>query len=536
MATSLTFSNAKLLSYDHTHDFFGDNLNYAAKKHLVIQGCIYNLTNGEGVAGIWEGIDGFVKDLMDYDSVTINGYTFGRGRINTITFTEGNDVRKKEYSVDLTIFAVGNLYNLIGDDFTGITLPNIHLTERFTESFDFNIAEDGTYTYRQNVDVKYIKGGTIPDPIAAAKTLASQLINSTPIYGFINSTYAGFYNASGRRTYTESYNKITNDCSFTENFLQDPEFGNYSWRYNQELNTNEDGISTLIESGHIEGLTGPDYLSSALTGLNLVLGGSLARAQILLAAYITNPNSLNTSYIVLQKKINQFTNSVDYVIQYNNDPRNHITYSWEYTQEISRSNTCFYQVKENGRVRGIGSNCTKTQQYNNALAGWYIVRAGIGTRLASYYLQVVGITNSLVYISSSERKAIHEGEISYEYTYTDDPTYSGSDPIKRTEVEIQENLPTHNIQRFAIPNVGEVAQDIGLLRQGKRGISVRLLGRRNAGLSTYIAKAKAVVGSHLPAGEDVYIDACSYSFSPTENVFDLSLEWVYIGPAGGIFV
>lgn len=528
----LDFSNAKILAYSHAHKYFSENLNYAVEKHLTINGSIYALTNQAGVTGIWSGMAGFVNGATDYDSVIINGTNFGQGRINNINFSEGNDVRIKNYQVDLTILSSGNLYNMQGSDFNGVVLSGVHLLENFSENFDFSIALDGTYNYKQTVNVKYPKIGPLFDPISAAKNLASGLLFSTPAYGFIDTAHAGFYTQTGRRTYTENYNKMTNECSFSENFTQPQLSGDYAIKYTQEINTAEDGISTVSENGHIESINQTLPEDAFTTQKNT----AYARASTLLLTYITSPRALNTSYLTLRKVSNQFTNSIDYTIQYNNDPRNQNTYSWDYNQDISRGDECYYKVREAGRIKGISNDCSRSTQYTNALAGWATVKVGIPARVQSVYSTATHLSTILKPLSTSERKSEHAGEVSYDYIYTDDLTFRNDQDIRRIETDISDEVPTPLTNRFIIGGVGELVQDLGIAKEGKRNITIKMIGKRGTVLNTYLDTAKTALNGNKPNGTDVFIDGCNYSFTPTENSFNLQLTWIYFGAIGGLTV
>lgn len=532
----LTLDDVNLLSFNQSHQFWGDSLNFSVNKHIVIEGTLYDLDNTDGVTNIWQQLSNKIAGATDYDPIIINGYNFGAGRINSANFAPGIDVRTKKYNIDLTIFSSGNLFNMVGSDFTNVVLPNIHLTERFNENFDFEIAEDSTYRYKQDITVKYVKGGVITDPILAAQQLASGLFHSSPSYGFIDASHSGFYNSPGRRTHTESYNTITNECAFSENFEQPPLSGSYAVKFTQEINTNEEGITNLVEKGHIEGVLGSDLMAAAGTGLDIELSLAFTRGQGLLDVYVPGTLPLNGGYLTLQKIINQFTNSIDYTVQYSNDPRNQTFYTWEYTQEAARTNDCFYTVKENGSIHGFTHDCTRIEQYNNALSGWNIVQTGVSDRLNTYYNTITTFTNPLKYVSSNISKSIHAGQISYDYAYTDDTTYNISGAIKRTEIQVQDNIPTPLINRFLVGHVGEIAQDLGIVKEGKREISIRLTGKRRTLFDIYLEAAQTQINQLIPTGTDVFIDSCDYNFAPLDNTFDLNVGWIYFGPAGGIFV
>jgi len=537
----ISFDGARLLSYEHTHEFFGENLNYAVQKHLIIEGSIYSLTNQSGVRDVWSGVVGLVQSAIDYDSIIINGNNLGAGRINNISFQEGNDVRKKNYTVDLTILDSGNLFNMTGADFTGVAFmkQNIHLTESFSENFEFDLAEDGTYSYKQNVSVKYVTCDTIPDPIAAAKELASGLLfSSQPGYGFIDQSHSGFYNQPGKRIYAERYNKITNDCSFSESFSLPGSGTTYALKYTQQIQTNEDGISNVSENGHIEGLSQSDFMGAAEAGYAIQIAGAYPRAALFISAYAGGARPLNTTYTTLQKRINQFANSIDYTVSFNNDPRNQATYSWDYTQDLGRGDSCYYVVKEEGRVKGITADCTRSAQYNNALTAWTsIVRPGVTGRAQGYYNNTTHLNNPLKSTATEVRKSVHAGEIGYNYSFTDDPTYNNNQPIKRLEAQIQDDLPVPLTNKFAVANVGEIEQNLGGVKEAKRNISLRMIGKRGTLLPVYLSSGIAKLNTLIPPDiSDIFVDGCTYSWSPTSNTFDLQLTWSYFTQPGGLLV
>lgn len=516
----IDFKDARLLSYDRTSQYFGESYRYAIQQHLVVEGSLYSLTNQSGVTPIWNSLADFVGNATDYNAILINGTNFGAGRINSITLVEGTDVRQKKYSVDLTIFSQGDLPNNIA-----ALLPNIYLAENFNEIFEFGINEDGNHTYKQSVTIKYIKGGVISDPIAAAKSLASVLFNSPPAYGFIDNQTNQFYNSSGKHLYTENYNKITNECSFTKSFTQGELTDGSVKKLTQQIDTGEDGISIVSETGHIENVTDFDAAVNATD--------AYSRTNSLLFIYIPNAIPLNLNYVSLEKRINKFAKTIDYTIRFTNDPKIINNYSWEYSKEIGRGDDCYYLVKESGIIKGLAGACISTDKYNHALTAWTsTVKSGIAARVTAYYSLITGLNNSLKLLSSNERRSIHSGQISYDYSYTDDLTITNN-IIKKVEISTTDHPPILLLNRFAVASVGEIVQSLGTSKEGKREISIKMLGRRGTALTAYLTEALSRLNALRPVGNDIFISACSYSFTPLENTFNLQLEWTYFGVATG---
>lgn len=534
---AIDFSNAKILSYTHHNDFAGDIFRYASKKELTIEGSIYALTNQVGVHPIWSGITGFVKSANDYDNVILNGTSFGSGRINSINFKEGNDVRQKDYTVNLTIFETGNLFNLTGEYYSGLNFNSINapvrLVENFSENFDFQIKDDGTYQYKQAVNVKFVSGKLAPNTKSAiqmAQTFASGLLFSSPAFGFIDDTHAGWYTQSGRRTYTENYNLITNECSFSENFAFDTPgaYANYySIKYDHQIQTDENGVTNVTENGRIRGLR-PDYFLSAESGYDLESSHFYTRSSGVMDYYVPSGYPPAQAHVTLHKKINQFLGEIEYGITYTNDPRFNINYIWEYTENIQRQpNSCFYRITEDGQIKGRDNNCTYTQKNQNALNAYNVIKTGILQRVSGYYTSGTALHNPLKLVASNKRHNPFLGQIDYSASYVDNLYYGVHPNIKKVDYEIEDNQPVIKANRFGIINAKELLQRTSIYTEGNFTCHIQIQGERGASLNTCLSAATGILtGNNLPTGLN-YLDRCNYNFSPNRSALDFNATWIY---------
>lgn len=536
----IDFSNARLLTYNHQNDFLGENFRYASKRNITIEGSIYNLANGEGVSGVWSGINLIEENSEDYQEIIIGGVNLGRGRVDSLNFTQGNDVRKKDYSASITIFDTGNLFNLSGEFYSGLDFNNpshpAHLLENFSEAFDFNLSTDGNYTYKQTINTRFASGAAIGSgfsPIDMSKRFASGLLFSSPILGLTDIfTPSGLYNVEGKRTYTESYNLITNECSFSENLETNKSSGNYSFKYTNEIVTDEAGIITVTENGEIKGLV-EDYNNSAESGYAIEVNNSFGRLQDVFNAYApANSYLLVNSHTNLKKTVNKFKGTIDYSVSYTNNPNLNLGYIWEYTHQIDKSaDNCFYTVKEDGKIKGIFP-CSFENGQTPEIDAWEgTVKPSIIDRVTFFYNSATNTSNPLKIISTARGHSPFNHELEYSVTYTDDLRYSDSG-FKKIDVSVKDSLPVHLINKFNIPSVKELVQPAGISKESIREVTIDIIGERGTPLINYLDKSKDLLNELIPSGEDTFVNTCRYSLTPNENTFNLGLAWTYFGERG----
>lgn len=527
----IDFTFCKILTYQQENNYFSDSFRYASKKELTIQGILYNPANFSGVSGLQSDITNFEISAKDYDEILLNGINFGYGRINSLNFESSNGVRLQNYSASITIFNTGNLFNLTGNYYSGLDTSNLHLINNFSESFDFSIKEDLTYSYTQNINIGFISGaatGGNSNPINMAKSFASGLLFSTPAFGLIDSQHSGFYNSSiGRRFYTESYNLISNECSFSERMDLAPNSGNYSFIYNTDLSIDEDGNANVSENGKIVGLTN-NYYQDSLDGYNAEIINSFSRCN----EVFNNYTNLSTSYplvnahITLNKKINKFAGTIDYNVLYSNNPALTSDYSWEYTQDISKdSNYCSHTIKENGRIKGI-TNCSNLGGFEKAQVAFASIQSSGLSRILAFYQAATNTSNNISLISSSEKLSPVTFEIDYENTYSDDP-YRNVDGFKKLEYSVEDRLPVPYINKYNIINVREIVQYQNISKDSSRTCNLKIIGQRGFILSQYLIEAKKIINQFIPTLDNTFISSCSYNFTPKENTFTITLSWTY---------
>jgi hypothetical protein len=528
----INFNGARVLSYDHNHLFFGENFRYATRKNISIEGSIYALGNTSGVAPVWSGIDGFVGSAQDYSNIIINGVDFGKGRIENITFAESVDVTRKDYRVSVVTYESGNLFNMKGTYYDGLDFENpnfpAYLLESFNEDFSWTRDENKNEVKTQNVSLKFISGaanGGSGNPIAMAKSFASGLFFHPRAFRLFGGNSANAFAEAPFRYFTENYNQITNECSFsaTHKVINDAKL--YAFTYTNSVNTDQDGITSVEENGRIAGIA-DDLWTNAKNGYDIEYPGAYGRCVSTFNYYApADSYPLSTSKLSLSRQDNKFEGTIEYNVSYNNDPRNKGLYSWEYTQEISRKGDCTFEVGEKGRIKGFSNDCSQEGKYENGLAGWVIIKGGVGARVTDFYEESSGQTKPLKMISKSETKSAFEGTVDYDVKYTDDPSQNVNG-FKKVDLTVEDNYSVHKVARYNILGVKEVIQPQGISTEGSRAVSVKIQGYKVTPIETYLAFAKTFANQSKPGGSNNFIDNCKYNWSPSDANFSLDVSWV----------
>lgn len=275
----ISLTGLQLLSHQRNNLFWGDSLRYAIRDNYSFQGKLLDLTNTRGVAGILKQLSGQNSSANDYDFLYVNDTFLGLAQINNLSYSNGLDVREKNYTINATVFTSGNTSNLNSSIslYSGVNLSSqlfpVYLIENFTEEFNSEISEDGTYSEQQRIQLKFVSGaalGTFQNPIGMAQQFSQNLINSNPAIGFVNSFYSGWRQKQGKRLHFETANLITNEYSISESFktLRDIS-GSYAINYSNSLQLDDNGVTTVKENGKVQGLI-PDtfgsYYPAALSG------------------------------------------------------------------------------------------------------------------------------------------------------------------------------------------------------------------------------------------------------------------------------
>lgn len=476
----------------------------------------------------------------------VNNTFLGLAQINNISYQEGSHIRDANYTISATVFTSGNTTGLDYQDllYSGINLSSsvfpIYLIDSFSEDFNSEISEDGSYSEQQRIQVRFISGaaiGTFQNPITMAQNFAYNLVTvSNPPIGFINGFYSGWRQKPGKRIYNESLNLITNEYSVTESFktLRDIS-GSYSINYTNSLQVGEDGVSNVREQGKVQGLV-PDqfgnYYAAALSGEQYeVNNNSFNRCNEVFNTYQgVNAYPLSSRRITYGQTLNKFLDTVQYEVSYSNNPKINNLFSWEYTQSAEREKTeCTYRIVEEGSVQGYSTDCTPATKYSNAIFGFSGIKTGIYNRSYSFYTGFSSFANTIKLIEQSDARDKIRGIIKYSQIYTDNLIYSYSG-VKRMTINISDDYSVPGKNLFNIPNIKQIAQPNSIMTLARRGIQIDMIGFRGTVLTGYLNIATSTINSNIPNGPtviDPYISNIEYNYNPRANQFNITTDWIY---------
>jgi hypothetical protein len=515
----LNLPNVSLLGLNQSYRFLGGGFNYSNSKELSIEGSLNDLTNSSGISGTWSQVYD-IKSNPNFESVTLNGFDFGSGRLLNASFPEGNDVRVKNYSLTIEVFETGDLFNLTGTYYSGIDFSNAAYLQDFSETFSFDKKSNGGYGYSHNASIQFNSGVGQLNAIQAAQNLAKTLFTGTNL-GF--AFYSGFTNKLGRRTYTESYNKITNQCEFGERFDFDSNQGNYSLIRTNNFSLDEAGMITVSENGVIKGIERPTY-QNAISAIDSSLAGSYNRATGIFAYYAPlNSQSLISSPINQARSLNIFDNNLTYDISYSNNRANSGSFFWNYTQTLTKSNGISI-LNENGNIIGRGGD--KVMAYTNAKNGFTSIKNSAFNRGLQFYLN-----NSLstgIFIETQSRSdSPSRGTVDYGFTFSNESVLTGSNGVKNIRIIESNSTPVYLYTQFGIFNEKTIIQDQSNGTVGQKGLNLQLKGERGVSLTTYLSNAVQAINDRAPAGQNVHINQAEYSFDENNSVVEVNVGWEY---------
>jgi hypothetical protein len=532
----LNFENAQVLALAQNSQFLGSIFRYGVKRELTVEGTLNNLTNFSGASGILESSRNFFSSDEDYQEVVINGFSFGQGRVTSINLGDGNDVQLKPYTANITCYLSGDYNSLFGPYYSGLTTSGVSgyiptadfsLLESLSESFEYTRAEN-TFGYEHSVDLQFISGQSAPNPIQSAKNLARVLMDSVVPFGFLVSGDTSI----GRKLYKESYDTITNQCSFTESYSRPINDSGIIFSITTSFNRDGAGISTITENGEFELATPVDNyteLNLPARELNNFITGSYSRCLELFEHYSgVNTHPLYTGFSSLSKNLIPYQSAGSYSVIYTNDPAQISGVSWEYTNEINKAGR-FYNVSENGSVVGHGNPRVGYQSAKNIYPA---IKTGAATRVYSFYTGQVEVPYVLYRTNEQKTMSEFEGAVNYSFAFTDNPSYGTSDPYIKTEnISLEDNLPVQKLNTFNIFNFKEIVQPANNVTLGSRGLTVSLVGQPNIAFDYFKNYAKNKANEFIPSGEDTFLNSLNYSYNPNEKTFELSAGWTFFDDA-----
>ena len=525
----MIFNNATLLTLNKTSDFSADTVRYKATKTLSIEGLLLDLANDNGVKNIWNDLKSFQQSLInDWQDIIINDVNFSpssRGIITNINFSEGNDVKLKTYTVEVTIPETGDLSTITaaGGSYSGLNFSQFLFIESFSESSDFSksVSRDN---YTQNISVT-LKGPPTLNSINEAKTIATNFFTNNDLSNVIGD-YADY--ASTKKYFTENYNKATFECSFSRTFeLYKDSNGLYSSSRSHSINFDEAGVMSITESAEYIGNSTSSQYDTAATQARTDIGTSFSRCETVFNDYKTSDDDVLESKAISKSfNLNIFNNTVSYIIVYSNASRIGSTFSafHDYTTTIIESENGTYNYSYEGSIVGYSEVNLNLQKYSNAVSAFGYIKSNILTTPTA----PIGTFKE---VGRSETHIEILGKIDYSIQYSTgdgilNPESSG---IRRRATQISQDSNRFLNSTFNIIGLKEIVQIQKNKLENTLNYSITLNGKADVDISTYINVAKSIVSSNSPSsimGSTFnYLSDVNFSYDPFARQFNFNVSY-----------
>lgn len=554
---TLVLNNVELLGYTHQNNFFGENsFNYSATKTISLKGFVLDLQNYNGAKNIINSVNEITQLAQEFYNIIINNQNYGIGKITSLSFDAGNWVRTTRYNAEIQILTEIPLKTL-GSDFANINLTNknLNLLKSFSETFSLNFdTQNKILGGDHSIDIEYDANNKNLDLIKLAQSLASELLKTLP-------TSLAEGNYTTRTKYrvlnTEDYDLVNGKCGFKRSFSYKTENTDqpYSLRLNHSIQINENGICSVKESCDIKAEYDiPSLYENALIGLKNQLDNSnpYSRIDTFFQRYRAKFNiqeNLNTQFIEKSVKINKFDGTITYDIGWDNDPKHkNADYTLEYTQTLDRDQEGIWRVSENGNIVGNGQYSDfNNQKYQKAETGFLYAKAGIDSRLNSFYntnaKTKIG-NSSLKLLSKSVSRSPYKGEISYNYDKTDDSRIIENDPdnIKKLEIQKSDTDILGITKDFIIPGGTKkyaLNQNREFKKQGTFSVKVDMTigcsdsnakfnGKKYFDLiKSNKSKYQTNFASTTPGAKENYIESVQFSSDEVEKKVSFEINYKY---------
>jgi len=160
---NLNFNNVQVLGISQEIENFDSDFNFSKIKSISVSGLFLDLQNTEGVKNITEASELFIKSTKtNRGTVLINGVNYGEGFVSTFSI-QGEQIRTAEYSAEITVRESSSLsdialsqnqggyYNLSTNS-SGITNEDLKFLTSFSESFNFSVNEQNTFSLSHDVE------------------------------------------------------------------------------------------------------------------------------------------------------------------------------------------------------------------------------------------------------------------------------------------------------------------------------------------------------------------------------------------------
>jgi len=534
-----TFTDATLLDYKINNNYLGDgNLLLNRTKQIAIEGILYNRfknLDGEGVKEVYSDVSGILNTVTgQYDSIIINNYDLGSGRITNISFPENNPIFVGKYIYSIEIIENNNFDSLSGSTVYGSLYSIKDKIQSFDENLNFNYSSNGNYSYNHNIDIQYYNNDS--DLTFKSKELASALFNDALDLGLFGN-FSGYYKnlRFNKNYFNENYDLINKKCSFEKRIEINKNYqSNYTITNSHNLSFSNDGKATITEEGTIISLENTNLFT--VTGfLQNEINNSYNRCSSLYQNYVNkydlgSYDSLNPTGFTFSKNLNLFNNSLNYSISYTNNPNFLGNLIHDYSTTYNINNDGIVEYAEQGSIYKVGQLGTITnfiQQKSKYLeAKLRVSNTNPNLKIKSSSINLEKINN------------FYGNNLSYNISATTDKSLLLDNTYKELSIEIQDSDGKEMHNEYIIANKAtknvlfNYGNQIDLSSKNitLNGYLVRPtydIWQSGISLPLFDLKNKAIFYATNLISDDAFIDNISYRYG-SDNAFSFSLNIKYL--------
>tara|TARA_Y100000004_G_C8946000_1_gene426320 strand:+ start:505 stop:2412 length:1908 start_codon:yes stop_codon:yes gene_type:complete len=550
----MSFHFPTLLSYNHTKEWIDDTSGFNFRnviemevEYVIDRGQPIDRTYLTELIGKWVTVN---YGNLQYDTTVSQKNPSGsKWKITNIDFPISDDFQENlvqtlgSYTISYTRVEDAD-YSFFLDSEENADLKDalangyLKYVESVGDNFDFNRSSDGTFEYNHSVDIKFTDIENIPGaltseyPLQLSRDFAKVILENTLSHTFqgdLGSLYSGplaaYINTNTKKYFTESYNLVNKECSFSKRFSTNANVvsNNYQYKLEHSVEQNEAGIFTLTETGTVKGIKKTEEFEQVKIGIDAMVAGAFNRCNTIFGAYISKIDSsayasLNNVAITLSKDFVNQSHEGTYSISFSNDIKNSSSgVTIERTISIDRDISGFINAKINGSVSKMkdtndvdwGKN-TGTYGSSNAISlkannsgstddlnriydavRRYYVSNGLGVSLLpaasdwvllkhNYSFRNVGKSISFSFEYSVNNPALTgSGNVEYAGHATNGRDTGGK--IRKLEKNINDTLPKPMYNTYPILGWKELVHDANQTELGNRSVTVKAQRMRKAG-------------------------------------------------------
>lgn len=535
-STPVSFAIATLLNYSIRNEKAGA-FDYRRKENISFDGYFSNRESSVPISEHFRQIKLLLESSTDFVEIFLNDKSYGKARFlnysfpTSVTFDE-NSVRFTKFTITLEVlkddssnaFALANLPTAVG------SLTNIwYKLKEFSESFSFNLQEDGNFLASHRISFGYDNIDKVSDTSVVtdarniANTFFAQGLDSlSGIRSFYSSTNFQLSNTDyGSSLIDQTIDLINFNFSYSKQYTV---FSDNASTTTETLLTdiifNADGLIEVVERGRIKG-KGSSFAAAranAIAKLNSNISSAYTRCNSSFNRYFSNDYSrfkkvlpkynssdtLKSNPISITKDLTETQPEIGYEIRFTtNAAYADATTIHTYSITLNKDAQGIYTSTINGSIK-LYTNKNKSFS-SNLTAIKNIISASSGaddlTKINPYYLAMAGSgTFAGIRTNTSINHLKFGVETNYTKAYSNSPTLNSSGLVRQLVISENTNLPVNRYSNAIIPGswseekrkverFQETIYQTTQLTEGVKSISIDMKINRNnlystAGLNT----------------------------------------------------